>query len=346
MVVARLVQTLGNVPPQAAWTRPLVAADALAFYVWKLVWPATLSIDYARHPARVMTMGHGAWPFAAVVLVAAGAYGVWRGRARWPWLVAAGLVFVAGVAPVLGLTPFMFQYTSTVADHYLYLAMLGPALAATWAVVRFRGPAVTGFAAAALLALAVRSNVQLVHWQTDRAAWAHATEADPQSFVGPANLAMTYAREAAALADLSDDARAAGRVEEADRLARRRIACYARAAELVERALAVNPDFINARKNAFNYNIVLGRDLKALEHLEALFALNARRPRPAQADLSGLHELAATTWAKLGRYDKAAAQYEILIATSPPYRALAEKGLAEMRAKMAEAGADPADVQP
>jgi tetratricopeptide (TPR) repeat protein len=271
---------------------------------------------------------------------------VWRCRARWPWLAAAGLVFVAGVAPVLGLTPFMFQYTSTVADHYLYLAMLGPALAATWAIVRFRGPAVRAFAIAAVLALGVRSNLQLVHWRTDRAAWTHATDADPQSFVGPANLAMTYAREAAALADLSDAARAAGRVEEADRLARRRLAYYERAADLVERALAINPDVINARKSAFNYNLLLGRDLKAVEHLEALFALNARRPRAARADLSGLRELAATTWAKLGRYDKAAAQYRILAETSKEYRAIAEKGLAEMRTKMAEAELDPADVQP
>ena len=49
---------------------------------------------------------------------------------------AAVLLIAIGVAPVLGLLPFDFQEYSTVADHYLYLAMLGPALLVGWFVLR------------------------------------------------------------------------------------------------------------------------------------------------------------------------------------------------------------------
>ena len=45
-----------------------------------------------------------------------------------------GTDVVAGVTPVLGLVTFLFQHFSTTADHYLYVSMLGPALAAAWAV--------------------------------------------------------------------------------------------------------------------------------------------------------------------------------------------------------------------
>ncbi|MFM8718062.1 MAG: hypothetical protein ACKOFH_00790, partial [Chthoniobacterales bacterium] len=35
------------------WTRPFVAADALAFYLAKVVWPAGLSADYGRAPGPI-----------------------------------------------------------------------------------------------------------------------------------------------------------------------------------------------------------------------------------------------------------------------------------------------------
>jgi hypothetical protein len=343
VVVARVVQTVEYLPAQATWTRPLVAADALAFYAWKLVWPATLSIDYARRPARVMGMWGGAWPLVAALMVGTAAFWVWRRRAREPWLAAAGLVLVAGVAPVLGLSPFAFQYTSTVADHYLYLATLGPALAATWTLVRCRRRAVTGVAAVVVVTLAVRSNLQLTHWRTDRAAWTHATEADAQSFVAPANLAMNHAREAGVLADGSEAARRAGRQEEADRLGARSRAGYERAADLAERAVAINPEFADARRNAASYNFAIGRELRGVEHLEALLAIYAGRSGPTPADASGLRSYAAMTWAKLGRYDRAVAQYELLAATAKEYREFARQRLAEVRAKLREARVEVGD---
>ncbi len=67
---------------------------------------------------RVGALGLAAW--------------LWYQRTRVPWLVSTAGVFVAGLLPVLGLVPFAFQAYSTVADRYVYIAMLGPALALAW----------------------------------------------------------------------------------------------------------------------------------------------------------------------------------------------------------------------
>ena len=61
--------------------------------------------------------------------------GLWWGRRRVAWIGAAAAVFVSGLVPVLGLIPFDFQYHySTVADRYVYLALLGLALGMAWSL--------------------------------------------------------------------------------------------------------------------------------------------------------------------------------------------------------------------
>jgi Tfp pilus assembly protein PilF len=112
--------------------RPLVALDALGFYLRKLVLPVGLSPDYVHSARAVLDTGWRSWnwpiPVAVAVLMAAF-------RAPRPLWVAAGL-FVAGLFPVLGFVPFGYQSISTVADRYIYLALVGPALAIAWGLMR------------------------------------------------------------------------------------------------------------------------------------------------------------------------------------------------------------------
>ncbi|MBX3414344.1 MAG: tetratricopeptide repeat protein [Pirellulales bacterium] len=112
------------------WQRPLIAGDALDFYLFKLIVPYGLAIDYGRTPAHVL---ESAWVYVSwlLPLVLVGLLGCLPHRRAW--LTAAGL-YVAGVAPVLGFLSFAFQAISTVSDRYVYLAMLGPAFALAWFV--------------------------------------------------------------------------------------------------------------------------------------------------------------------------------------------------------------------
>ena len=160
--------------------RLLVVGDALAFYLGKLVWPAWLGPDYGRSPAYVVEQ---AWrwllwlvPIGVLAVLAA-----LPGRRQW---LAAAAVFVAALSPMLGLIPFAGQNASTVADRYVYLAMLGPALAlAAWLAAR-SGWQYLAPVAVVLTVLAMLGFRQLAAWHDDDAWTARTLEVNPRSWFG------------------------------------------------------------------------------------------------------------------------------------------------------------------
>jgi tetratricopeptide (TPR) repeat protein len=295
--------------------------------------------DYGRRPAVVLDLAHGAWIYLAWLLPAALAVWAWRNRASRPWVLAAMLIFVAGVAPVLGFTPFMFQYMSTVADHYLYLAMLGPALLLTWALVRYRQRAFAAACAVALLALAARSNAQLAIWHDDKALWAHTMQACPDSFTAPTNLAADLGREGQILGAAATDARERGDTAQAAHLTAAARHNYERAVELLQRAVAINPQYITARHNAFVNCLRIGQHRRAAEHVEAMLAANDASPPAVRCNFNTYHDAAGHLWMKAGEYDRAAAHFQKLL-TLVPEHATARQSLNEARTKLAEAQLD------
>src|SRR5205814_4354239 len=102
-------------------------------YLYKLVWPLRLGIIYDRTPQKVLSEH---WAYYTWIAPAAIAVLLLLLRKRYRWLLAAAGIFCLALLPVLGFVPFDFQETSTVASHYLYLAMLGPALALAIALRR------------------------------------------------------------------------------------------------------------------------------------------------------------------------------------------------------------------
>lgn len=126
------IQPAAKLKPWPLWSRPLIAADALAFYLGKLVLPIHLSIDYGRTPLAMLgdPVLYWDWIFPVIVALI-----VWR--LHKPVLTAGAMIFFLGLLPVLGLAPFAYQYFSTVADRYVYLSMLGVAMAAGLFLARF-----------------------------------------------------------------------------------------------------------------------------------------------------------------------------------------------------------------
>jgi len=133
--------TFLNFPSCATWQRPFVAGDAVTFYLIKLLDPVPLGPDYGRTP--VWLMSHG-WAYAAILVPLALAAGAWQCRRRAVWPLAALGVFILGMLPVSGLVPFAFQAYSTVADRYVYFAMLGPSLAFACVLMLVGSPPRTG----------------------------------------------------------------------------------------------------------------------------------------------------------------------------------------------------------
>jgi hypothetical protein len=174
------------------WCRPLVAADAVAFYVGKLLLPVHLLPDYGRSPWWLMHSFQVRWTWAVSALLAAAA---WLARRRTPRLSAAFAIFVLAMAPVLGLVPFLYQATSTVADRYAYLAMLGPALALAAVIDRWGSRATVAGAATILAALAIRSYFQVPVWQDEQTLFKHELSLVPYSLVGNTVLGTIAARQ-------------------------------------------------------------------------------------------------------------------------------------------------------
>ena len=103
--------------------RVLVASRAVWFYLSKLTWPSNLTFIYPRWDIAPTHLLNYSWLLAGVIVCVAIYF--LRGYLGRGVEVAAAF-FVATLSPVLGFVMlYTFRYTF-VADHYQYLACIGP----------------------------------------------------------------------------------------------------------------------------------------------------------------------------------------------------------------------------
>jgi tetratricopeptide (TPR) repeat protein len=174
-----------RIPMVALWKRPFVAGDTYSFYLEKMLLPFSLGPDYGRRPTWLMKHG---WAYAMPLIpIALGVLArCVRRKAVWP--MAALGIFVLSVLPVSGLTPFDFQAYSTVADRYVYLAMLGAALALAGALsmIPVRAALVTSAVVAG--ALAWVAALQVPVWRNTTTLFTQGLHVNPRSSVSYASL--------------------------------------------------------------------------------------------------------------------------------------------------------------
>ncbi len=186
MVFAKHVQDPAVVYSPPLWARPMIAGDAVFFYLSKLFWPVDLVVDYTRYPERVMKEWWFwlTWLVPAVLLFAS-----WRIRRRFPYLLLGVVLFALGPAPMLGFSRFLFQYYSTVSDHYVYFGLLGPAFIVAW-LCSTRPKIVVPVMVLILIALGLRTHDQSRHWQNSRTLFEHAMKTSPNSLLALNNLGV------------------------------------------------------------------------------------------------------------------------------------------------------------
>jgi tetratricopeptide (TPR) repeat protein len=299
--------------------RPVIALDALAFYLGKLLWPATLIFDYGRTPQRVIDQHWIAWTWIVPVVIALAA--IWLARRGSKILAAAAMIIVIVLLPLLGLVPFDFQAYSTVADHYLYLAMLGPALLLAWLVARWPSRGIYAAVLATLLALSIRTHAQTKHSKNSTAFFAHALEHNPRSFVSLSNLAtMAMARgDTAQAIELSQKALAirpfaAAYLTLADALRSR--GDFAGALDFYQRALQAERDYGPALNNVAAMLAERGQLQQALPYAERAAALQPDSI-PAQLNLGRMYF-------QLDQPAKARRQFETVLKLDPANTAARE----------------------
>ncbi|NTV13179.1 MAG: tetratricopeptide repeat protein [Desulfobulbaceae bacterium] len=255
------------------WQRFLVAGDAISFYLWQLFLPLNLGPDYGRLPEWVLNHNWvyltGTAPYALAGIM------IWK-ASRW-WLAGVGL-FIAALLPVLGLQPFAFQEVSTVADRYLYLAMLGPALAVALTWSQYQWQKTCQLLVLVFLALlTVKSTIQTKYWKNSFIFSTHAIQINPQSW----NSYLRYGI--------------------AEYLANHRTEAIA----AFNKALAIKPDFVDAH---YSLGVVAwdqGRTDQALAFFNQALALDPTNV-PTALGLGDIYR-------KSGRPSQAIRYYQIAV---------------------------------
>jgi hypothetical protein len=188
-IVARAIQPPPDLQYVAPlWARPLIAGDSLSFYLSKLLLPVRLVIDYARTPEYALLHfpypAYWTWVFPAITLLF-----VIVNRRKWPFIFLAAVIFVLGLLPMLGLAAFSFQGYSTVADHYVYPAMLGPAVAVAGVLANVRRTILVAAMTTPIAAiLGALSYQQAGTWLSDQTVFAHLFEVTPHNWLAANHL--------------------------------------------------------------------------------------------------------------------------------------------------------------
>jgi tetratricopeptide (TPR) repeat protein len=278
--------------------RILVASRAVWFYLSKIFWPSNLTFIYPRWNISPANLIDYIWLLAGIAACVAicfvrGYFG--RG------VEVAAAFFVVTLTPVLGfIMLFTFRYTF-VADHYQYLACIGPIALASAGVSdkfgQYRGVIIS-------VALLVVASLGILTWRqaatyTDiETLWRTTLEKNRECWMAHTNLGLVFLQQ--------------GKIDDG-------IAHY-------RSALQIQPDSWDAEYNLGTALLGKGQVDEAILHCE-----EAVRMRPTDPDAQV--SLGNALFQK-GKIDEAIAHYQQAITAQPDHflaryslgRALLEKG--------------------
>lgn len=299
LITTRNVQNIA-VPTVAVWARPLIATDALAYYLTKLVFPFNFTFDPGRRPDWTWTSGAPLYTWIVPATVAL--LIVWQ-RHRRPWLIAAALVFVIALLPVLGFVPFMYQLMSTVTGHYLYVSMFGVAIAAGMLLRRTRRSLYIGVYVVLLVFWGTRTAIECRYWQNSFTYYERMIAVNPKSFFGHGGMGRAY------------------RVENEVDLA------LAHFSEAIE----INPEFSQAHRNFGDLLMRVGNwkndptlIVRGLDHLRTAIELRAKQPAHYRPDDTQARLVLGQIYDQMGLRSDAEAQWRAVIEESSDPSTIAE----------------------
>src|SRR6266480_4291917 len=172
--------------------RLIVATDAAWFYLGKLFWPAKLTFIYPQWTITSDNPLAYVWLVAGIALCVA----IYFARRHLGWSVeVAAAFFLATLGPVLGfIMLYTFRYTF-VADHYQYLACIGPIALISASLVkltesaRFGPRFLVSFSILILGALGILTWRQSGSYRDIETLWRITIERNPDCWMAEHNLA-------------------------------------------------------------------------------------------------------------------------------------------------------------
>ncbi|MGH7967867.1 MAG: tetratricopeptide repeat protein, partial [Limisphaerales bacterium] len=227
--------------------RCLIAGRALWFYAGKILWPANFCFIYPRWQLDSRSAGQWLWPAGVVVTLVA----LWvlrRRLGRGP--LAAVLLFIGTLFPLLGFFNGYFMRYSFVSDHWAYLsslALLALAAASISLIARkLDAPGlVSAVAIVALPVLWIQTRSHSAIFADSETLYRTTLALNPNADLAHNNLGLLLAR--------------AGEFDEA--------------IPHLERAVALRPSSAHAHNNLANAFRVTGRTREAVEQYELALKL-------------------------------------------------------------------------
>ena len=281
--------------------RILLASRAIWFYLSKIFWPSNLTFIYPRWNISAADLRDYIWLLAGIAACVV-IYFLRRYFGRGVEVAAA--FFVATLSPVLGfIMLFTFRYTF-VADHYQYLACIGPIALASAGILSFSDKFGQYRAVIVSAALVVVASLGTLTWRqaatyTDiETLWRTTLARNPECWMAHTNLGLVLLQQ--------------GKIDDG-------IAHY-------RSALKMQPDSWDAEYNLGTALLGKGQVDEAILHCERAVAM---RPTDPDGQVSLGNALS-----QKGRIDEAIAHYQRAITVQPDHflaryslgHALLEKG--------------------
>src|SRR4029077_11577445 len=266
--------------------RLLIASRAIWFYLGKLFWPSNLTFIYPRWhivPSNLLNYA----PFLAIAGLGAAIYLTRRYLGRG--VETAMLFFGATLGPVLGfIMLYTFRYTF-VADHYQYLASIGPIALASAGITTLAASFkesrhfIFGAAVCIVAALAVFTWRQSGMYADIEALWRTTIARNPGCWMAHNNLGIVLSQK--------------GEIDEA-------IAHY-------RKTLEMSPDFAEADYNLGNALLQKGDVCAAIVHCQRAVTIQPNDPEAQVALGNALF--------KQGLIDESILHYQKALAIRPYY---------------------------
>jgi tetratricopeptide (TPR) repeat protein len=217
---------------------------------------------------------------------------------RAPLLWIGLLIFFLAPLPVLGLAPFEFQQYSTVADHYLYVGMVGPAIVLavipSWIKpAQFQSAAMA--VGAVLAILGITTFLQAVYWQDTLSLFDHNLVVNPDSFAAHRVMGFQLARQVEK--GEGDPKELEKKLDEAVRHD--------------EEALKHSPDDPMTQVNLGNLLLHVGRPQQAIEHYRVAAAAYGKDAQ--------FHNNFGTALAQVDRLDEAYKEFHVALQIDPNF---------------------------
>jgi protein O-mannosyl-transferase len=300
--------------------RILIASRASWFYLGKLIWPSKLAFSYplwkinAADPVAYAWLAAGAG-LAGVIYLARGRLG--RG------VETAALFFLAMLSPLLGFIMLYTFHITFVADHYQYVACIGPLALAAAGLTRLletldgKGVFTPALLTACVLTLGILTWRQSGAYTDLETLWSRTIETNPKAFMAHGNLGsmlLDTPRTNEALAHLNKAIEINPDYAEAHfnlGIAYSRMQRLDDALVHFQEALRVRPDSAAARMNLGALLIQKGDLDGAIFYLRRALEI---RPKYAQASFN----LGNALWQK-GQTEEAIACYRAALKSNPDH---------------------------